>query len=498
MASNIEFRSVGELSTDDGRTVYGIAVPYDTDTEISDGYAGYTERFERGAFARSIEQRGHKVQLYTQHDTGKLPIGKAVKLEERSEGLYAEFRVSETAAGNDALALVRDGVVSAFSIGFKPLKNRESRTGNKRTVVRIEAALIEVSLVGMPAYETAAVQGVRSESSEESFEMSENIVEPTTAENTVGRSYIRTIEPQAVEVETPDTYAGRLSLVADEAQARSLFEAVTRREAARVETRATVTSATSSAGNVGGYAMPIPFAPRRIVDSGNVPAEVIAGPAAHLAFPVFGSTDTAGVTAEGAAKPEYDDITAGTVTPQTIAVWSGISNQTLLTASAFQQSLLNKHAQLIAKTEDAQVVSAITGNTGTQSLIGALSADQILVAAAMVADRGANANLVLVNPADIEVILGTGVGTGGDASPEFRTWSPRLYGMNVYASSAVAAGGAVVGAFNVGARLVVGQRPTVLVDPYSQVTSNVTRIVSEEAVGLALVQPDLFVELSAV
>jgi uncharacterized protein len=46
------------------------------------------------------------------------------------------------------------------SIGFRGI--RERRDGDVR--VRTEVALIEVSLVGMPAYEGALVGGVRSQS----------------------------------------------------------------------------------------------------------------------------------------------------------------------------------------------------------------------------------------------------------------------------------------------------------------------------------------------
>jgi hypothetical protein len=55
--------------------------------------------------------------------------------------------------------LVRSGTVDAFSVGFMPIRDRRDEDG---TVVRLEAALREVSLVAMPAYEGALVAGVRS------------------------------------------------------------------------------------------------------------------------------------------------------------------------------------------------------------------------------------------------------------------------------------------------------------------------------------------------
>ncbi|HRD10511.1 MAG TPA: HK97 family phage prohead protease [Mycobacterium sp.] len=158
--SNILFRSA-DLSPGTGRTVFGTVVPYGQVAEVSDG-GGYTyqERFEFGAFGRSISERGSKVRLFTGHETRKLPIGRAVELQEHVDGLHASFEIAATRDGDDALELVRSGVVDSFSIGFRGVRDR--RDGD--VVVRTEAALMEVSLVGMPAYPGALVAGVRSQS----------------------------------------------------------------------------------------------------------------------------------------------------------------------------------------------------------------------------------------------------------------------------------------------------------------------------------------------
>lgn len=142
----------------DGRTVFGLCVPYGVDTVINESFGSITERFERGSFARSIRERGSKVKLMLNHERRKLPVGRATLLEERSDGLYGEFLVSDTADGRDALTLVRDEVVDSFSIGFRPLRNRMDGD----VTVRVEAALHEVSLVAFPAYEGALIGGVRS------------------------------------------------------------------------------------------------------------------------------------------------------------------------------------------------------------------------------------------------------------------------------------------------------------------------------------------------
>jgi uncharacterized protein len=154
----ILYRSA-ELTPGTGRTVHGIVVPYGQTAEVSDGGVPYPEKFVFGALTRSIAERGNKIRLFTGHDTRRLPIGKATELREAGDGLHAAFEIADTSDGRDALELVRSGVVDGFSIGFRSIRHRME--GN--TVVRTEAALMEVSLVGLPTYPGALVAGVRSQ-----------------------------------------------------------------------------------------------------------------------------------------------------------------------------------------------------------------------------------------------------------------------------------------------------------------------------------------------
>ncbi len=146
----------------DGRTVVGIAVPFDAPTSIRDASGSYMEVFRRGAFAKTIRERGDRVKFLAQHDRRAMPLGRATLLREDATGLYAEFRVSQTRDGDDALALIRDGALDALSIGFRPVKDVWNR--DRSMVERTEAALDEVSAVSFPAYDTALISGVRSAS----------------------------------------------------------------------------------------------------------------------------------------------------------------------------------------------------------------------------------------------------------------------------------------------------------------------------------------------
>lgn len=152
-ASDIEVRAGGS-----GRTIHGIVVPFGRVARVSDGGPSYEEMFERGSFTKTIQERGERVKLLSQHNQRVNPLGRATLLREEAAGLYGEFNVSKTAAGDEALELARDGALDSFSVGFTPVKH----VLRNRVTVRTEVGLREASLVTFPAYEGALVGGVRS------------------------------------------------------------------------------------------------------------------------------------------------------------------------------------------------------------------------------------------------------------------------------------------------------------------------------------------------
>ena len=153
----IEYRQLQELEVraeGDGRTIYGIVVPYGKEQRIN---ANLTEVFMPGAFAQQT-RAAHRIKLLVNHDL-KMPIGRATLLREDPAGLYGEFRISDTNAGNEQLQLIEDGVIDHLSIGFATIKNATRPNG---TIERQRAHLAEVSLVTFGAYgDAAAVSGVR-------------------------------------------------------------------------------------------------------------------------------------------------------------------------------------------------------------------------------------------------------------------------------------------------------------------------------------------------
>ncbi len=147
----------------DGRTIYGLFVPWDSPTEIRSEGEPYVEAFQRGAFTRSIKsaEQGRKIPGFVEHGhrLGRLPVGIAQNMRDDASGLVGEIKVSETRDGDEAIALARDGALGSFSVGFAPVKGKDVWSG--RNVLRTEAFLGEVSLVTFPAYSGAVVGGVR-------------------------------------------------------------------------------------------------------------------------------------------------------------------------------------------------------------------------------------------------------------------------------------------------------------------------------------------------
>lgn len=159
-AAELEVRS-----TADGRTVTGIAAPFDAPTRITGEGFPFDEVIRKGAFARTIAERGDRVKFLAAHNAETLPLGRASLLREDRAGLYAEFRVSKTERGDEVLELIRDGALDSLSIGFQVVSDRwdNSKVPDLREL--LEVKLFEVSAVTFPAYDGARITAVRYEPS---------------------------------------------------------------------------------------------------------------------------------------------------------------------------------------------------------------------------------------------------------------------------------------------------------------------------------------------
>lgn len=155
----MEYRSLSDFEVradGDGRTLAGIAVPWGKKIGIG---GQQTEEFVRGAFAHQIESGAGRVILTSNHMVhGGVPIGVIKAMRDDSKGLHVEARVSKTQAGDETLELLKDGALSNWSIGFRPVTNEA--VGSH--VRRVKANLFELAVVPEGAYgDRAAVSTVR-------------------------------------------------------------------------------------------------------------------------------------------------------------------------------------------------------------------------------------------------------------------------------------------------------------------------------------------------
>jgi hypothetical protein len=144
----------------DGRTLVGPVMPWGVHAVVLDRGREVVEDFARGAFADVDPAR---VPLTATHprDNQTLPIGRTVELRDEADALHGAWRVSKTALGDEVLELAHDGVPLGLSVGFLELPGGNRWSTDRRRVTRTRAALDHVAVVRVPAYQGAAVAGVR-------------------------------------------------------------------------------------------------------------------------------------------------------------------------------------------------------------------------------------------------------------------------------------------------------------------------------------------------
>jgi HK97 family phage prohead protease len=144
----------------DGRTLTGRLLPWATEAQVLDRGRLVVETFARGALADVDPAR---VPLTARHprDAETLPIGRTIELEERADAAWGAWHVSETALGDEVLALARDGVPLGLSVGFLEVPGGSRWSADRRRVTRTRAQLDHVAVVRVPAYAGAEVVGVR-------------------------------------------------------------------------------------------------------------------------------------------------------------------------------------------------------------------------------------------------------------------------------------------------------------------------------------------------
>ena len=167
-AETVQFeteRTITEFRVDTNqRIIAGLAVPYG----VTARSGGRKWRFQRGSLKWSDVSR---VKLLRDHDHAQA-LGKAISLDDTPDGLYARFRVARGAEGDKVLALAEDGVLDGLSIGvdFDANGFTEDKE-NPGAYLVTSAALREITLTAMPAFDAARLDSVTTSTDERDLTM---------------------------------------------------------------------------------------------------------------------------------------------------------------------------------------------------------------------------------------------------------------------------------------------------------------------------------------
>jgi hypothetical protein len=134
------------------RTIAGLAVPWGVPSQVA---GGRRYRFAPGVI--ELPAPISRVKFLREHRQVEL-LGRATRIEERADGLHAEFLVSRVPEGDRALAEAEDGALDGFSVGVDVLDM--GRPDADGILAPRRAKLVEVSLTPFPSFDTARVEHV--------------------------------------------------------------------------------------------------------------------------------------------------------------------------------------------------------------------------------------------------------------------------------------------------------------------------------------------------
>ena len=142
--------------------------PNAEDDRIFNGYAStfgqidsFGDTIMAGAFKDTLTDRSRPVKMFYGHSVGRV-IGKWLMLEEDDKGLYCEGELTPNHSDADNVyASLKHGAMDGLSIGFRLSEDGfEAIEGGGRRITKVE--LVEISVVSMPAEDSARVAAVKS------------------------------------------------------------------------------------------------------------------------------------------------------------------------------------------------------------------------------------------------------------------------------------------------------------------------------------------------
>lgn len=138
--------------------------------EADGSFSGYASLFgavdlakdviERGAFRKSLSDRGVRgIRMLWQHDPAE-PIGAWTDIREDGRGLFVRGKLTaQVGRAREILSLMRAGALDGLSIGFRTVRARKDADSGTRRI--IEADLWEISVVTFPMLPGARVASVK-------------------------------------------------------------------------------------------------------------------------------------------------------------------------------------------------------------------------------------------------------------------------------------------------------------------------------------------------
>jgi uncharacterized protein len=131
-------------------STFGGVDSYD-DTILAGAYKSVIERVQRGAAVMP--------KMFVNHRSWEIPVGKWLKMEEDSKGLYMEGEFTKgNPQGEIIKAALQHGTVDGLSIGFIVDEfEMVEQEGQKLRIIKSVKELPEVSIVTYPADENARV-----------------------------------------------------------------------------------------------------------------------------------------------------------------------------------------------------------------------------------------------------------------------------------------------------------------------------------------------------
>ncbi|MDR3067993.1 MAG: HK97 family phage prohead protease, partial [Cellulomonas sp.] len=325
----------------------GIAVPWDDEVQISDWLGSYTETFARSSIATEGD-----VLVFWRH---REPIGVVTSHRDTDDGWEVTATLSPTSLGADAATLLRDGVISSLSVGFRPVEQITRIDGDgAEHVTRTRVIAREVSLVPNPAYPGAEITSVRHQPTQGDPMPTDTATDTPTADLVTLRESVEQIGRTVADLANRSTAPNPTSTFPT---AGDLLKAlVTGDETAKREYTDTLTRAWNPAGAVLADGVDRPSWVGDLTRLVDEPA-VLAGVFSTGPLPAEGTTleygqlgtDTTQVTKQTA---EGADLAFGkvavTTATATIGTYGGYTRLSVQAIERARVNLLNHHLNAMA------------------------------------------------------------------------------------------------------------------------------------------------------